>query len=90
MKRVYVERRRGDLTKLMDAATRADAEVFRRIGHQLKGNAATYGYPDLEAIGIRLEQVASFGPQSEADTLLKELGDWIEFRQQELIKTKSV
>lgn len=90
MRRVYIQRRRGDLTKLTEAAARNEAEVFHRIGHQIKGNAATYGYPDLEAIGIRLEQVANFGATSEAQALLKELAEWIEFRDQELLKTKTV
>lgn len=83
MRRQYIYRRRGDLAKLMDAASRSDAEPFHRIGHQLKGNAATYGYVDLEAIGIRLEDMQTFDSQT-AEALIREFQDWLGLREREL------
>ena len=77
MKRVYIQRRSGDLVKLEDALTRRDPSVFERIGHQLKGNASTYGYPDLEDIGIRLEEIKSLSDTAEALELIREFKEWI-------------
>jgi HPt (histidine-containing phosphotransfer) domain-containing protein len=84
MKRQYIHRRRGDLAKLIDAASRADAEPFHRIGHQLKGNAATYGYLELEALGVRLEEMQTFD-SGKADGLIREFQDWLSLRERELV-----
>lgn len=83
MRRQYVSRRRGDLAKLMDAASRSDAEPFHRIGHQLKGNAATYGYMDLEALGVRLEEMQTFNAEQAAG-LIREFQDWLGLREREM------
>lgn len=77
MRRQYVQRRKTDLSKLIDALAQKDLEVFHRIGHQLKGNASTYGYMDLESIGIRLEEIKSLDDSTEASDLLAEFRAWL-------------
>ena len=83
MKRQYLHRRRGDLAKLIEAAANADIEVFHRIGHQLKGNASTYGYDDLEALGIRLEDEMTAFDLAKANGLIREFQEWLEQRELE-------
>ena len=52
----YLERRQKDLTDCRQAIQNSDFEIPMRVGHQLKGNAQTFGFDPLTSIGIRLEE----------------------------------
>lgn len=54
----YLQRREKDLSDCQAALLSHDFEVFMRIGHQLKGNATTFGFDPLSEIGIRMEEAA--------------------------------
>lgn len=58
MKAKYIERRKQDYATCVDALVKNDFETFLRIGHQLKGNAASFGYDDLGIIAAELEKAA--------------------------------
>ena len=58
MKAKYIERRKQDYATCVDALAKNDYETFLRIGHQLKGNAASFGYDDLGVIAAELEKAA--------------------------------
>jgi HPt (histidine-containing phosphotransfer) domain-containing protein len=58
MKAKYIERRKQDYAVCLDALKNNDFETFLRIGHQLKGNAASFGYDDLGLIAVELENAA--------------------------------
>ena len=55
LKQQYIERRKVDLQKLEAALKQSDFSVVIRVGHQLKGNAVTFGFDELEMIGVALE-----------------------------------
>lgn len=54
----YLERRKVDLENCKKALEDRNFEVLTRIGHQVKGNAVTFGYDDLGQIAIELETFA--------------------------------
>jgi HPt (histidine-containing phosphotransfer) domain-containing protein len=54
----YLEHREADLTTLRDALEREDYEAVARIGHNLRGNGVSFGFPELRAIGERIEAAA--------------------------------
>jgi HPt (histidine-containing phosphotransfer) domain-containing protein len=58
MKAKYIERRKQDYLTCVDALEKNDFETFLRIGHQLKGNAASFGYDVLGVIAVELEKAA--------------------------------
>ena len=58
MKAKYLERRKQDYTDCLNAFFKSDFETFLRIGHQLKGNAASFGFDDLGVIAADIEQAA--------------------------------
>lgn len=58
MKAKYIERRKQDYTTCVEALDKNDFETFLRIGHQLKGNAASFGFDDLGIIAAELEKAA--------------------------------
>ncbi len=55
----YVERRRAELANLKQLLAEGDFDFMRRIGHQNKGHAASYGFPELGEIATRLEVAAA-------------------------------
>lgn len=78
MRNKYISRRRQDLESLRTALAGGEFAVFSRIGHQLRGNAATFGYDALAQLGEKLEKVAETHDRTEAEGCLHTLGSWIE------------
>lgn len=74
----YVQRRRNELAELIRCVEHSNLEEFRRIGHQWAGNARTYGFPDLEAIGIEMESLEEANYQQLAPVLLNKFKNWLE------------
>ncbi len=62
----YIERRRTDLDVCRSALQTGDFSKVETIGHQLKGNAATFGFPDLGLVGADIEKA---GKDRDADLL---------------------
>ena len=50
-----------------------DLENIRRLGHQLKGSAATFGFSVLGDIGAQLEDEAKAGNQSHIPDFIAQL-----------------
>jgi DNA-binding response OmpR family regulator len=55
----YLERRRADLGNLQALLARGAHHELRIIGHNLKGTAGSFGFPDLGARGAELEEAAA-------------------------------
>ena len=43
---------------MQEALARQDYEAIRTMGHRIKGVAGSYGFPDIGAVGQRLEESA--------------------------------
>ncbi len=54
----YVERRKQDLVDCRTAVSKLDFKILERVGHQIKGNAATFGFDELAKIAIEMENLA--------------------------------
>lgn len=54
----YFERRMTDVKKCTEAITSKDFKFLQKVGHDLKGNALTFGFEPLAAIGESLENAA--------------------------------
>lgn len=54
----FLANRRTDLTMMQDALVQGDYEAIRTTGHRMKGLAGSFGFPDIGAVGQRLEQAA--------------------------------
>lgn len=77
MRAKYIERRRRDLEELKAAISAGNLEPFQRIGHQLKGNGATYGYEELGELGRRMEEAGNLKSVSSAEACLSEFIRWV-------------
>lgn len=72
----YIERRMKDIESLRQALAQKSFDEFKRIGHQLKGNAASFGYMDLEKVAIQLEAAGDNADSFEAQRQLALLEQW--------------
>lgn len=77
MRKKYLERRLKDFSELSTALERNELEVFKRIGHQLKGNAPTFGYDELAILGQNMEVAAESNDKDFARECLSKLQSWI-------------
>ena len=72
----YIERRKKDIESLKAALEIRNYEEFKRIGHQLKGNAASFGYAELEKIAIQMEQAGDKRDHLETSRQLEAFEQW--------------
>lgn len=54
----YLSNRRADLQSAIDALRIGDYARLQRLGHNLRGTAASYGFDGITDIGNRLEHAA--------------------------------
>lgn len=54
----YLERRKQDIISCHEALEKQDYNFLDRLGHQIKGNAATFGFDELTEVAINMEQAA--------------------------------
>lgn len=77
MRQKYLMRRTRDVQALRASVNRNSLEEFLRIGHQLKGNAASFGYSDLEKIAMAMETAARANDLNEAARQLDLFEKWL-------------
>lgn len=73
----YIERRKRDLEECLSSLRKHSYEDIERVGHQLKGNGATFGHPELSTIGKKLEQAAQVQDLENLEIALKEFSQWV-------------
>ncbi len=54
----YLEHRERDIATLRRAVDREDFAEVARIGHNLRGNGRSYGFPEIGVLGAELEAAA--------------------------------
>lgn len=80
----YLENRRAELALLSAHLASENFAEIRRLGHNMKGTAASYGFTMLSAIGAELERDASERQASDIARLLEELSSFLEWIRVEL------
>jgi len=80
----YLVRRKSDLAELEKALAAANFEPFKRLGHQMKGNASSFGFNDLATLAEKLEKLGAKDAHT-AEKLLGEFKSWIITKEAEFI-----
>jgi HPt (histidine-containing phosphotransfer) domain-containing protein len=78
MRQAYLQRRKADLVALEEACSKMEAPFLQRIGHQLRGNALSYGFDELSVIGTQLETASKNNDFTEATQLVKKIKQYVE------------
>lgn len=69
----YIERRKTDIDNCREALKNGNLAVCETIGHQLKGNGLTFGFPEISTVGKSLEQAAKEHDTNAASRFVDEL-----------------
>ena len=78
MREDYVVRRKADFETLSQTLANDSVEEFKRIGHQLAGNAESYGFPDLGQIGVKMESLNSTTLKTQGPDLVAAFKKWMD------------
>ena len=54
----YLQARRTDIQAVLTALDNFDYETIRTVGHKMRGSGTGYGFPEITAVGQRLELAA--------------------------------
>lgn len=57
----YIKNREADLQKITEAFKAGQLEDIQMIGHRIKGNATSFGFPELSELAARIEVAARDG-----------------------------
>lgn len=78
MKVTYIERRRKDYIDCLAAIESKNADVLKRVGHQMKGNALSFGFDDLAGIGENLENAAEKKDWEQIKVCVTQFGSYLQ------------
>ncbi len=80
----YLKRRERDLATLRESLRQNRVAEFARIGHQVSGNAATFGFFDLESIARKIEEIGERELQTKGSVLVREFANWLKSAREQL------
>lgn len=75
--REYLENRKLELPRLKDCMARSSYNEIRDISHKMKGNGATYGFPEFSRIGGALEKASGIEDGAASRLLIDELEAYV-------------
>jgi HPt (histidine-containing phosphotransfer) domain-containing protein len=78
LKIIYLRRRVEEFPALEAELDQGSFELAKKIGHQVKGNAATFDFPVLTDMGIELEEAAKTQDQAAAKKISLEMKETAE------------
>jgi HPt (histidine-containing phosphotransfer) domain-containing protein len=65
----YLSRRVQDLQDLRESLEKNDFSIALKLGHQVKGNASTFEFPQMAHLGIQMEQAAKLEDKASLNQL---------------------
>ena len=84
----YLAERRRDIGVMSEAAEKGDYEQIRTIGHKMSGSGAGYGFPEITAIGHRLELAAESLDANKIRTHVAEATEYLDVLEREMQKLR--
>ena len=73
----YLRRRVNDLNVLKESLSRGSLTYFTRIGHQIKGNASSFGFDDLEPLAQAMENCGQNEDRAAAHLVVATFSNWL-------------
>jgi HPt (histidine-containing phosphotransfer) domain-containing protein len=73
----FIAHRADDVSAIQVALERGDYGTVARLGHNMRGNGHSYGFPDIAAIGERMEAAARAQDVAGMREQLAALEDWV-------------
>jgi HPt (histidine-containing phosphotransfer) domain-containing protein len=69
----FFANRRGDVRIIRDAVDRNDLAAVATLAHNMRGTGASYGFPEISALGDALQAAGKRGAVAEIQRLSSEL-----------------
>lgn len=73
----YLERRADDYRLCLTALTSGDYQSIARVGHNMKGNGETFGFPELSSLGTELELAALSKNIQHMEQMITRFETWV-------------
>lgn len=73
----YIEHRERDVAVLRHSLDARDFVAIGRMGHNLRGNGASYGFPEIAVMGEALEAAARAKSVAGVVAQLRSLEQWL-------------
>jgi HPt (histidine-containing phosphotransfer) domain-containing protein len=73
----FIAHRAEDVATIRLALERSDYATVARLGHNMRGNGQSYGFPDIATIGERMEAAAGTHDVGGVREQLAALQDWV-------------
>jgi HPt (histidine-containing phosphotransfer) domain-containing protein len=80
----YLSRRIQDINKLLLGLENDDFTLAMKLGHQVKGNALTFDFPEMADLGCEIEKAAQVKNKSQVLNLVKKMEQVITEAQQHI------
>lgn len=80
----YLQRRAQDVDTLQKSLSENSVKEFNRIGHQLVGNAPSFGFDELVPIASQMEDLSSDSLLTEGSELLNQFKVWLQSAQKKI------
>ena len=77
----YLQRRAQDVDTLQQSLSENSVKEFNRIGHQLVGNATSFGCDELVPIASQMEDLTSDTLLTEGSELIHQFKLWLQSAQ---------
>jgi HPt (histidine-containing phosphotransfer) domain-containing protein len=74
----FVAHRRGGIPRARAAVAEADWDLLHRLGHELKGTGGSFGFAELSAIGLALEQAAAERDSGRSAEAVERMASYLE------------
>jgi HPt (histidine-containing phosphotransfer) domain-containing protein len=74
----FLKNRRNEIPLLEGFLSRGEFENMKRLGHTLKGICASFGFAHLGLLGMRLEEIAEVGRETELKSLIEQMHSYLE------------
>lgn len=84
LKRRYLRRRIQDLQSIMHSLEKDDFSMAQTLGHQVKGNAVTFDFPQMAMLGVEIERAAKKKDKERVLNLAHQLRSFVDSAHQEI------
>lgn len=74
----FLDRKRDDLRKILEAIEKQDYDVVTHLAHRLKGEGGSYGFDRMTFLGREMEEAARKRDDAAIERLSRDLLRWLD------------
>ncbi|MEZ0393395.1 MAG: Hpt domain-containing protein [Pseudobdellovibrionaceae bacterium] len=78
LKNQFILRRHEELKSFLKSLKTSDFQEISRIGHRMKGNGVSFGFPELSSLGEKMENSAKEKNLNQLRFLAVDFTNWVD------------